>query len=337
MSLKKKVVFISWAPYCSRSDNIARELGGDSYMVYYGFLGSNYFTILLKYFLQAIKTFQILLKERPDVVFCMTPPIFTSIPAWLYTKLFKGTGFVLDYHTAAFVMKIYQKLSFIQKFFARRAIVNILTNDSLAEIVDGWGGRTTLIGDVKVRYHSIKKYDGFKEGFNIVFVGRYSPTEPLDVLFAAAEKLKDEDVNFYVTGSLKDADRKVIEECPNNVHLTDFLEDSIYAGLLRDTDAVMSLCTNDNTMQRGAYEAMSRETPLIISDWNLLRQTFDSGTVYVKNDVDGIVAGVLELRSNYDQYQAGIKKLKRKRNEIWETKILNLHGIIGQRVGGYKI
>ena len=28
------LVFISWASNCSRSDNIARELGGKSYMVY---------------------------------------------------------------------------------------------------------------------------------------------------------------------------------------------------------------------------------------------------------------------------------------------------------------
>ena len=29
------LTFISWASNCSRSDNIARELGGKSYMVYH--------------------------------------------------------------------------------------------------------------------------------------------------------------------------------------------------------------------------------------------------------------------------------------------------------------
>ncbi len=47
----RRVVFISWAPYCSRSDNIARELGGVSYMVYFPFFGSTYWTILFKYLL----------------------------------------------------------------------------------------------------------------------------------------------------------------------------------------------------------------------------------------------------------------------------------------------
>ena len=59
------LVFISWASNCSRSDNIARELGGKSYMVYHPIWGSNFFTIAFKYLTQSIETFWILLRDRP--------------------------------------------------------------------------------------------------------------------------------------------------------------------------------------------------------------------------------------------------------------------------------
>src|SRR5919106_4939249 len=69
----RRLVFISWAPYCSRSDNIARELGGVSYMVYFSFFGSTYWTILFKYFCQAVETLFLLLRDRPRCVICMSP------------------------------------------------------------------------------------------------------------------------------------------------------------------------------------------------------------------------------------------------------------------------
>jgi glycosyltransferase involved in cell wall biosynthesis len=320
-----RLVFISWAPYCSRSDNIARELGGVSYMVYFPFFGSTYWTILLKYFCQAVETLRLLLRDRPHRVICMSPPVFALIPVWLYCTLFPGRGYAIDYHTAAFSMRIYQRLYFMQRFFARRAIVNLITNKSLAAIVAGWGGRIQLVSDVRVRYPQVKAFEGRRPGFNVTFVSRYSETEPLDVVYAAARRLEPDGVHIFVTGDLKDAPREAIAECPNNVTLTGFLRNEEYAGLLRDSDAVMCLCTNDNTMQRGAYEAMALETPLVLSDWQLLRDTFSSGAVYVDNSIDGICAGIRELRADLAAYQLGVRALKHRRAAAWETTLAQLN------------
>src|SRR5687767_1943898 len=103
---RHRLVFISWAPYCSRSDNIARELGGVSYMVYFPFFGSTYWTILLKYFCQAVQTLFLLFGDRPRYVVCMSPPVPALLPVWLYCSLFPGRGYIIDYHAAAFVMRI---------------------------------------------------------------------------------------------------------------------------------------------------------------------------------------------------------------------------------------
>ena len=137
---KDKIVYISWQPYCSRSDNTARELGGKSYMVYYEALGSNYYTILFKYILQSIKSLKILFHERPDTVFVMSPPLFAAVPVYLYTKLFRKQ-FVIDAHTGAFIDSMWQKVMFLQKFFCKKASFTIVTNETLANQVNKWGGQ----------------------------------------------------------------------------------------------------------------------------------------------------------------------------------------------------
>ncbi len=319
------LVFISWAPYCSRSDNIARELGGVSYMVYYASFGSSYWTILLKYLFQGLKTLALLLRDRPQRVICMSPPVMALIPVWLYCRLLPGRGYVIDYHTAAFVMRIYQRLFFMQKFFAQRALVNLVTNARLGSIVSGWGGRVHLVSDVRVRFDRIESPPQLRSGaFNLTFVSRYSKTEPLGVVYEAARRLEGEGVHILVTGDLKDAPPHAVAQRPSNVTLTGFLALEEYAGLLRDSDAVMCLCTNDNTMQRGAYEAMSVETPLVLSDWQLLRDTFSSGAVYVENSVESICDGIRTLRADLEGYRRGVRQLKQRRSDAWDGTVAQL-------------
>lgn len=310
------VCFISWAPNCTRSDNIARELKGKSYMVYHFFWGSNYFTIAFKYFTQTIETLYILFRDRPKSVICMSPPVPSIVSAWLYSLIFKKP-FAIDYHTAAFVLRAQKSLFFMQSFFARRAATNILTNSKLEDIVKQWGGKTILISDVRVEFDKLRQHKKLRDGFNVTFVSRFSSTEPLDVVYEAARQLKSLNVNIYVTGDTRDASQEDIQNCPDNVELTGFLDLPEYAGLLRDSDAVLCLCTNDNTMQRGAYEALSVETPLILSDWQILRETFSKGSIYVQNTVPGVVAGIQQAIEKKEQLDNEIKELKYIRSERW--------------------
>ena len=75
---------ISWAPFCSRSDSIARELGGKSVMIYHGFWGSSYATVAFKYLSQALATGITLLRTRPQRIIVMSPPVIACLPVWLY-------------------------------------------------------------------------------------------------------------------------------------------------------------------------------------------------------------------------------------------------------------
>jgi len=311
-----KIVFISWAPYCSRSDNIAKKLGGKSYLVYYGIFGSNYLTIFFKYLFQFIKTFRILLRERPDIIFTMSPPIFAALPAYFYTK-FNPAGFIIDAHTGAILDKrVIRKALFLHKFLSKHAITTIVTNEYLKSIINSWNCHATVINDVPVEFKEIEPLK-LKEGFNLTLINSFAIDEPIEIFLAAAKRLPE--INFYVTGDLNDAKRnkKKIKPTPSNVKFTNFLPDEEYTGLLKASDAIMVLTTEDHTMQRGGYEGVSLQKPLIISNWEILRKTFYKGAVFVDNTEDGIVKGILYLKNNIEKYKKEVIELKKERAEIW--------------------
>lgn len=312
----QKILFISWAENCSRSDTIARLLGGSSKMVYAVKFGSRPTTVWLKYLVQMYMTWKLLRRERPSVVLVMVPPVFICIPVYLYCKIFRA-GYITDTHTAAFTMSRWKPLLFLNAWFYRRALTNIVTNAYLAEQVAAWKAPHLVIGDLPVRFDKIKAFP-VNGRFTVAVICSYNPDEPLDEIWQAARELQD--VDFYVTGKVKDAPRRLLDHKPENVRLTDFLALDLYAGLVRDSNAVMVLTTRDHTMQRGAYEAMALGTPIITSSWPLLRETFSKGALFVDNSPRSIASAVRTLQAAWPQYKAAIQAQKQERHELWREK-----------------
>ena len=90
----------------------------------------------------------------------------------------------------------------------------------------------------------------------------------------------------------------------------------------------MVLTTRDHTMQRGAYEAMALEKPLITSDWPLLRETFNRGTIHVDNTAAGITAGIENAVRNHRSLAVEMKTLRLERNAEFEVSLNHLVAIV---------
>jgi len=310
-----KIVYISWAPYCSRSDNTARELGGVSYMVYFDFFGSNYFTILLKYLAQMIRTLSILFRDSPDVVFVMSPSVFATIPVYLHCKIF-GARYVIDAHTGAFDHPMWQKVMFLQKFFCKNAILSIITNRGIAKILDGWQAKYLIIPDVPIQCEAAVLPD-LKGQDNVTLVNTFATDEPILQFLDATKKLPK--VQFYVTGKLGKKQRHYADLKLHNVCFTDFLPEEDYAGLLQASDLIVVLTTRDHTMQRGAYEAIYYGKPVVTSDWAVLRENFPKAAVFVDNSVEGITQGIAAALLNLEKLNLEAETLRETKLDIFEA------------------
>jgi|SRR6185437_2739005 len=309
----QRLLFISWAPFCSRSDNIARELGGRSVMIYHSFWGSNYFTVLCKYITQSVATLRVLLRERPRVVFVMTPPAIACFPVMLYAALFRAR-WVIDAHSATFNNARWRALSFLQRFLSRRAATTIVTTPHWQELLRRWGARSDIIQDVPIAFPE-PSHLTVPAGPNIAVICTFTFDEPIECIFRAAAKVPE--VRFHVTGNARRVSPALLAIKPPNLELTGFLADADYVALLIRCTAVMCLTTLDHTMQRGAYEAAYLGRPIITSDFGLLRSAFPVATVYVSDDPESVAEGVRTMCRDAARYQREALELRATKQERW--------------------
>lgn len=326
---REQLLFVSWAPFCSRSDNIARELGGRSVMIYHGWWGSNYATILFKYFTQFVSTLVLLVRARPRVVFVMTPPAVACLPVLLYCTL-TGARWVIDAHSATFNDARWAALAGFQRFLSRRAVTTIVTNTHWQALVRSWGARSDIVQDVPIAFAKPGGYE-LPNGPKIATVCTFTFDEPIESIFRAAALAPE--VRFFVTGNPKRVPRELLSIIPPNLTLTGFLPDAAYVSLLEGCTAVLCLTRLDHTMQRAAYEAAYLGRPIITSDFGLLREAFSRGTIFVTDDPRSIADGVKRMVGESEAMLAEARELKSIKLRRWAQVRHEIAALVGLEYG----
>jgi glycosyltransferase involved in cell wall biosynthesis len=315
----RRWVFITWYPYCRRSDALSEQLGARSYLVHYLRFKVPYLAPF-KYLLQGFKTLQILMRERPTIVLVANPPVVAPLLILATSKIL-GFRYVIDVHSGALQHARWAWSIPWQRFVARKALATVVTNEHMAEIVRGWGAKVVMIQDIALKLAPEGPADRY-QGFHVVFVCTHSVDEPVAAVVEAARRLPQ--VLFSFTGDPSYAPKGFRESLPGNVRLTGFTPDAAYLSLLRGADAIMALTKEDHTMQRAAYEAMALEKPLITSHWDLLRQVFRRGTEHVDNTPEAIADAIEKIRAHPDRYGREMGEMKRERRAVSAAQVENL-------------
>jgi len=312
---KLKITFITWTPYTRRSEMLAKELGAILHFIHYLKFRDPLYAPA-KYLLQSVKTLLTLVKERPAVIFVMNPPIFCVLVVFLYATLHRAR-YVIDSHTGAFDSRRWKWSLFLHRFLSRRAITTIVTNEHLKSFVNSWSANAFVLTDAPIQFPE-GKATKISRNFNIVVINTFSSDEPVKEILGAAKLMSD--INFYITGDVKYARGSYFRSNPTNVVFTGFLPEAKYINLLRSADAIMVLTTNDHTFQCGALEAMSIGKPIITSDWKILRDYFNKGTIYVDNTVTSIARGIKRVRAEKEKLHKEIVHLREERCQEWRKK-----------------
>jgi len=329
-----RITYISWAPHCSRSDATARELGGTSHMVYWGWLGSHPATVWLKYLGQTLSTWAVLLHERPQVVFVMSPPPVAVLSVYGYCAV-RRVLFVVDAHSGVFLTRRWRWFQRLHFWLCRRAATTIVSNEHLAELLRSKGARATVVADVPVIFGTDGDARTGDEEFVVVCVTSFDRDEPIDVMVEAARRLPQ--IRFLMTGAPPRGGRYLGGQVPENLQLTGFLDSPAYGALLRRAGVVIALTTDDHTMQRAAYEAIYQGTPVIVSNTAVLRAAFDEGAAHVANEPDSVVDAVVKIRANHAEYINGAIRLRARKAARWlRTKAGLLDQIAGSHVQAHR-
>jgi glycosyltransferase involved in cell wall biosynthesis len=321
----RTVSFVTWYPSCRRSDALAGWFGGNSHLIHFLEFKQPLYAPA-KYVLQAVATWRRLRQDRPTIVFVASPPVFAGLVVWLYARCF-GARYVVDAHTGVFTDPRWRWMGLVSRWLSRSAIATVVTSEALASRVREWGARAVVIGDVPVTFADTPRAD-LGPGFHAVVINTFSEDEPIAQVMEAARMTPE--CSFHVTGNPRHGRNRWRGELPANVRFTGWLSDEAYAGLLRGASVVMCLTTRDLTMQRGGYEAMALEKPLITSDWPLLRDTFRRGTIHVDNTAAGIARGIGSARARLPELAGEMRTLRHERAAVYQTAIEALDRIIDQ-------
>jgi glycosyltransferase involved in cell wall biosynthesis len=232
----------------------------------------------------------------------------------LWTLTGANRRFIIDAHSDAMQAWYWTRPRWLHRMVARRAGATIVTNQTFADKIRGWGAQAMILRDIPTEFPTGAE-PRIPEGFSVMVVNTFADDEPLDDIIEAASGLPD--VRFFVTGNEKRA-RIPAEDLPPNVTYTGFLADPDYYSLMRSAGAVMCLTTRDDTMQRGACEALSMGRPIITSDWPLLTDYFHRGTVHVSAAAGDIRAGVVRMRDDHFRLEQEIRLLQDEQQKMWE-------------------
>jgi glycosyltransferase involved in cell wall biosynthesis len=237
-----------------------------------------------------------------------------------------GARFLVDAHSAAMSWRYWTRPRWLYRVLARRALATIVTNDHFARRIRGGGATALVLPDIPTSFPGGDAPFPVEGPFNVMVVNTFAPDEPLDQVIEAARRC--EGVRFYVTGDPHRPGARIPERVPENVRFTGFLPDEEYHAVMRTCQAVACFTTRDHTMQRGACEALWTGTPIVTSDWPLLREYFHAGTVHVDGTVEGIRAGIERMVRDHDRYVGEIRELQLEHRAEWEHVLGELLGLI---------
>jgi glycosyltransferase involved in cell wall biosynthesis len=331
-----KMIFLVWAPFSIRSQNLSEKLNAKLFLLNYKFKKKIYSPI--KYPLLFAKTLNILAKEKPDVIIIQIPPIFCIIPVVMYKKLIamkkRQCCIVIDAHTGAFG-KPWSYLKPLNKLLMKSSSLLIVTNKQLQnKVLQDYDINTTILEDripnpgisscANNPYKDTSAKQGGYYANKIAFVCSFAPDEPLENVLSVAALLPK--VQFYVTGDHSRIQNKkqILDQKTENVVFTGFMSYDEYMSLLQCVDAVIVLTNRDQTMLSGAYETMAVGKPLITSNWACLQQYYDKGTICTDNSPEGIKKAIVTALAKKEQLVKEMVQLKDERSKEWDERFFDL-------------
>lgn len=266
---------------------------------------------IVKYVLLTIKTMRALLQEKPKVLIVQNPSIVLGYLSLLLRPFFKYK-LIMDCHNAALfpLEGKYEWLVTVAQFLIKKADFVIVTNNELANLVSKLSGKPIILNDPIPDF----SYEKLNESTTkqVTLISAWAEDEPVDEFISAVSSFSQ--VNFVITGKAKIG---VVSKAPTNIQFPGFVSRKDYIKLIANSDLIVDLTHRENCLVCGAYEAISVEVPLLLSNTASLKNTFDYGAIFCDNSIDAIKGGLEASLKNLDVLQKDIVLMKTIHTERW--------------------
>jgi hypothetical protein len=324
-SRRPRVAFIAWTPNTGRAIDIAASLGGEA-RGFFAFRIADRRLVPLRYLIDSVRTAAYLAWRRPRAVIVTNPPLLAVLIAYAYAHLAR-TPFILDSHPSSFGLSgdtVSRRLLPLHARLAPRAGATLVTDDELAAIVGGWGGRAELLHEPPPPW-TLGSVDLSRERPRVLFPGTFHGDEPIREVIEAVRSLPD--IDLYMTGDLRKCPAGFRASAPPNVTFLGYLAREAYRRALEEADVVVSRSTTRHSVMRTAYEAVYGHRPLVVPDRPLLRRLFPYA-VAVPLTAEGIADGIREAIQRLEELVAVAADARELQEARWFDQRRTLEAII---------
>jgi hypothetical protein len=265
---------------------------------------------LARYCVLAIKTISLIRRTNPDVIFFQNPSlILSTLIATLKRLAIVRARTIGDFHNVG----VYPpKARFLVPWIVKNSDLIIVSNAHLESVITALGGKCISMPDPIPQLEALPVERSTGSRFEVLFICSWASDEPIMSVLHAAEILDEghPDLVICITGRPKLERIGWRGPVPRNVFLTGFISSDEFEKRLAAASAVLDLTTRDNCMVCGAYEAVSAEVPMILSDNEPTKRYFHKGALFTDNSSENISELILQLRARHSELKDKVVELK---------------------------
>lgn len=311
-----RVIILNWHHNIRRSETLAEHLNCPVYYVYVPRQpGAPVWLVApFRYVLQALLTLQLLVRESPQVVLVLNPPVFAPLLVWLWC-LVARRHFVLDNHSGAFMERRWRWALPLHHWLARRALFSLVISEDDLAVAQIAGPSVVLVRDGIPDFAQKPPPDRSRPFTVVVACGGFD-NEPVAEIFAAAALCPD--IQFRMTGDTTTLPARTRAAAPPNLEFTGYLRGQEYVNCLNGSDAALVLSLR-NDLSAAAYECLGMGLPMVLADWPLPRSYFGDAAVYVPIEPRAIADGLIRVRADYCARLDHAARVRATRRSEWDA------------------
>lgn len=313
-SSKVEKMWLTWH-YQARTRNIAQSL---NVPVYEYFNNDN---LLSRHFLSSLWTIKILFTKSPNKIIIQCSFMLLLIVTIYKILRFNKVILIVDCHTKALRRRAPGVLNYIflplKNLSFKFADLTIISNLGLVPDIKKLHNNFIILPD-KIPEKKIKLDRPFPLKY-CVYISSFSVDEPFDEILEVSDIMK-EDIKIFWTGNYPQKVNNIKSRYPN-IEFTGYISFDEYYNLIGNADCLLALTTEEDCLQSGAYEAISFEVPLVISDTKALRSFFQDAAIYTDHFPKKIAKAIMKAMDNSSNLKISMRELKKIRLQEFNSEL----------------
>jgi glycosyltransferase involved in cell wall biosynthesis len=212
-----------------------------------------------------------------------------------------------------------------------RCKIVIVHNQNIHVTAKEKGIQSIVVGDLlpevgKILDSGVLDRHGLVPQEYVIVPWKMMPDEPIVELVTSVRRLPK--IKFVMAWFTERLPKQLRCNLPDNLICTGYLQELEFDDLYANAAASVVLTTQEGIQPSAASEAIAFGVPLVLSDFETARSLYRNVPVYVDNDPESIVRGIVEILGTLHEAREELPNLQNTYDFERHTELENLKHIL---------